>query len=275
MLAGLGRVFPAWVADRIMTSVTLAGFALSVFWLRLRVAGSRTGEGSESAAVARHLPAAALLAALLAMNITWLLGFTGFTLGACLFPITLGYWWPRRDRLGARGVLGLGVLLILGYFCHLVSLGLTAIGLGVLALATPLPPESAGDAGGIPWRRLRTRLVPLGLAFLPMIPLGLVYLGLAHRGGPMHPVWGNLTDPLAPSGWKNQLTWADPITLMRKDALVFTERLSPRFIVLAPACWLAAALIVWGSARLVDRLRAGTGRPGRTDGAAGGSWRRC
>ena len=57
---------------------------------------------------ARHLPAAALLAALLAMNITWLLGFTSFTLGACLFPITLGYWWPRRDRLGAGGVLGAG-----------------------------------------------------------------------------------------------------------------------------------------------------------------------
>ena len=41
VLAALVRVLPAWAADRIMTSVTLAGFAASVFWLRLRVAGPR------------------------------------------------------------------------------------------------------------------------------------------------------------------------------------------------------------------------------------------
>ncbi len=265
VLAALVRVLPAWAADRIMTSVTLAGFAAAVFWLRVRVAGPYRGE----CAGAHHLTAAALLSTLLAMNITWLLGFTSFTLGACLFPITLGYWWPRRDRLDARGILGMWALLILGYFCHLVSLGLTAMALGVLALASPLPPPASPDAGGrIPWQRLRARLVPLAAAFLPMIPLGLMYLGLAHRGGPMHPVWGNLTDPLAPSGWTKQAAWADPITLMRKDALTFTGRLNPGFIVLAPALWLAAAMIVWGSGRILDRLR----REGRTDGptAAGG-----
>src|SRR5262249_56109534 len=92
----------------------------------------------------RYLPWV-LVATLLAMNVTWLLGFTGFTLGACLFPITLGFWWPRRDRLGAVGVAGLWVLLILGYFCHLVSLGLTVLGLAVLALATPWPETGEGS----------------------------------------------------------------------------------------------------------------------------------
>ena len=104
-----------------------------------------------------------------------------------------------------------------------------------------------------------------------MIPLGLMYLGLAHRGGPMHPLWENLTDPLSLAGWKNQLTWADPITLMRKDALVFTERVSPRFIVLAPAFWLAAALIVWGSARILDRLRPAGPAGGRRRRSPAGS----
>ncbi len=119
LLAGLIRMIPAWTADRIMTSLTLVGFAASVFWLRLRIGRDDDLGGG------RYLPAAALLAVLLAMNITWLFGFTSFTLGACLFPITLGFWWPRRDHLGAGGIVGLWVLLVLGYFCHLVSLGLT------------------------------------------------------------------------------------------------------------------------------------------------------
>ena len=39
------------------------------------------------------MPLVALLAVLLALNLTWLLGFYSFLLGACLYPITLGLWW--------------------------------------------------------------------------------------------------------------------------------------------------------------------------------------
>ena len=84
-LTGLVAILPAWVADRIMTSLTLVCFAVAVFWLRWRVAGGR------------GLRVAALMAALLAMNLAWLFGFASFILGACLFPITLGLWWPARD----------------------------------------------------------------------------------------------------------------------------------------------------------------------------------
>jgi hypothetical protein len=250
LLAGLLRLVPAWAADRIMTSATLVGFAASAFWLRLRIA--KTGATARGAM--GHWPAA-LLAALLAMNITWLFGFTSFTLGVCLFPVTLGFWWPRRDRVGPGGIAGLWLLLVLGYFCHLVSLGLTVLGLGLLALTSPMPPAPAGAFEGSRWRRVRTRLIPLGIAFLPLIPLGLLYLGLAHRAGPMHPVWNNLPDPRSLSGWKSQLTWADPITLARKDALPFTERVGAGFIVFAPAFWLVAALGVWAVARAWGRLR--------------------
>jgi hypothetical protein len=251
LLAGLVRVIPAWAADRVMTTVTLVGFAAAVSWLRLRIAGSAPTAGAGTG----HEPSA-LLAALLGMNMTWLFGFTSFMLGACLFPITLGFWWPRRDRLGAVGVAGLGILLVLGYFCHLVSLGLTVLALAILALVSPLPLTARSDAAkGFAWRAVRRRLVPLGLAFLPLVPLGLVYLGLAHRGGPMHPVWDNLPNPYSLAGWKSQLTWADPITLSRKDGLPFTDRVGLGFIVFAPAFWLVAALMIWGATRAVDRLR--------------------
>ncbi len=280
LLAGLVRLIPAWSADRVITSVTLVGFAASVFWLRLRIRdtgpAARTGIG--------HWPAA-LLVTLLAMNITWLFGFTSFMLGACLFPITLGFWWPRRDHLGIGGIARLWLLLVLGYFCHLVSLGLTVLGLALLALTSPSAPGPAGAVEGSPGRRLRTRLVPLGVAFLPLVPLGLLYLGLAHRGGPMQPLWNNLPDPLTLAGWKSQLTWADPITLARKDALPFTDRVGSGFIVFAPAFWLVAAMSVWAAARAWARLRgpstaeAGRGAEGTAPGrsrptdAAGGSWR--
>jgi hypothetical protein len=266
LLAGMVRVIPAWTADRIMTSVTLVGFAAAVFWLHRKIWGS----GPETLAGTGHLPSA-MLAALLGMNMTWLFGFTSFTLGACLFPITLGFWWPRRDRLGALGVAGLWTLLILGYFCHLVSLGLTVLGLAILALISPLPPSSSTDAiEGATGQKVRRRLIPLGVAFLPLVPLGLVYLGLAHRGGPMHPVWENLPNPYTLAGWKSQLTWADPITLSRKDGLPFTDRVGPWFIVFAPAFWLGAALMFWGATRAMHRLR---GRPAEESASGRRGWR--
>ncbi len=69
LLAGLVAILPAWLADRLMTSVTLVGFAAAVLWMRWQVARGRDSRP------------AAVLAALLAMNISWLFGFTSFMLG--------------------------------------------------------------------------------------------------------------------------------------------------------------------------------------------------
>lgn len=249
LLAVLMRILTAQAAERLVTTVALVGFAASVYWLRNQIAGSGR--------ICRvNVVAGALLAAILAMNVTWLLGFTSFTLGACLFPITLGYWWPRRDNLRTRDVAVLWALLVLGYFCHLVSLGLTVVGLGVLALTTPLPASPLDEAGGaIPWRRLSARLVPLAAAGLPLVPLGLAYLRLASRGGSLRPTWDNLPDPLKLSSWRSQFTWADPITLMRKDVLPFLDRPGPWFLVTAPVLWLAVALGVWLLEQIVNRVR--------------------
>src|SRR5262249_39715859 len=93
---------PAWVADRLMTTGTLIGLAIAATWLRWRVGGGR------------GLASAALFSALLAMNFTWLLGFTSFLMGSCLFPITLGVWWQGRFRLSVSRVVALSLLLCLG-----------------------------------------------------------------------------------------------------------------------------------------------------------------
>lgn len=219
-------VLPAREADRVLMTLTLAGFAGAIVWFRARVAGER------------GLWFVALAASLLGLNLTWLFGFTSFLLGACLFPITLGVWWAGREHLGWRRVAGLSTLLVLGYFCHLVSLGLTAIGLFVLALWTPSRNRGA--------RMLRT-----AAALAPLVPLGLVYLSYSRQGGRMHPVWEHLSRPFALASWMRQLTAIDPITLASKSMIPLAGTDARWFGLLAPPLWLALGLCLVACAVLL------------------------
>ncbi|AGA25066.1 hypothetical protein [Singulisphaera acidiphila] len=222
------RVMPARVADRVMTTLTLIGFAASIVWLRWRVVGWR------------GMPLAALLAVLLAINLPWLLGFTSFMLGACLFPITLGIWWHGRERLWPGRVAVLWALMVLGYFNHLVSLGLTVVGLVVLAFFAP------GER-----RFARAGWTALGL--LPLVPLGWIYLGLTRNGGPMKPVWKHLSDPFSLSSWHAQLSWAEPISLASKVVLPFYPGSHFGFALLTPLIAFAIALVLEGITMLRER----------------------
>ncbi len=217
-LMGLLSVLPAGVADRAMMALTLVGFAGSVVWLRWRVAGGR------------GLAASALLAALLGMNLTWLFGFASFLLGSALYALTLGVWWSGRERLGLARVAGLGALLVLGYFCHPISLGLTCLGLLVLAVASP------GERVG---RRLAWTLA----SFAPLVPLGLVYRNLMRSGGAIWPVWENLKDARSLASWREQLGWVDPLTLGSKSALPFVPTRSAAFALLNPMLWVGLAVL--------------------------------
>jgi len=253
-LSGLVAVLPAWAADRIMTSLTLVAFGASILWLRWCVAGRR------------GMRVAALLAALLAMNIAWLFGFTSFLLGACLFPITLGVWWKSRERLNTRSLVTLSALLTLGYFCHLVSLGLTALGLLVLASAGPLPVGS----GGTHWQRRSSRLARTSASFLPLIALGIYYLGLARQRGPMRPQWHDLADPWSVADWVRRLGWVDPLTLATKIGMPLTERVNRWFVVFAPAVWALAVLLLCISARTAQWYsRTGAAMPTDTSESVG------
>lgn len=218
-LMGLVSTLPPRVADRAMTTITLVAFAASVTWLRWRIAGKQ------------GIGLAAILAAILSLNVAWLLGFASFMLGACLVPLTLGVWWSGRDEGWSwRRASGLAVLTVLGYFCHLVSLGLTSLGLAVLEASTP---------GGRRKGRATTTVVGL----LPLIPLGAIYVALAREGGGIAPTWKHLTNVLSPRAWVDQLTWVDPISLARKDYLPGIGSSSPWFQAIAPVIWLGGALL--------------------------------
>jgi hypothetical protein len=233
-LMGLVSALPPRAADRAMTTLTLAGLAGSVVWLRWGVAGER------------GMATAAVLAVALGMNVAWLLGFASFLLGACLFAVTLGVWWSGRDRgFTWRSAGVLAGLTTLGYFCHLVSLGLTAFGIVVLELFTPGRNRLARASG-----------TAVGLA--PLAPLGTIYLGLMKRGGGgLAPEWKHLDSPFSPPAWVEQLRWVDPISLARKDVLPLVEGLaSPWCGLLAPVLWLAVGVGLAVVAACVSR-RAG------------------
>jgi hypothetical protein len=230
-------LMPASAAGPAITTLTLVAFAASIVWLRMRVTG------------ASGLWLASVLAVLLSLNFPWLLGFTSFMLGACLFPITLGIWWGGRESFRWSRSLAIAVLMVIGYLCHLVSLGLTATGLILLALATP------GPHRGI-------RLARTLAALLPLAPLALLYHSLSKAGGSLQPEWEHLTNPLSPASWAAQMAQVDPITLTSGRAIPLTSMdQTAWFGLFKPITWLMLAFtLMWYSSILRRRAQSSKGR---------------
>ena len=63
------------------------------------------------------------------------------------------------------------------------------------------------------------------MILLPLVPLGIVYMRLSRQGGPIKPLWANLTWPDL-LGLGSRLGWVDPLTLSKKMVLPFTEHTS-------------------------------------------------
>ena len=232
LLMGLLALVTPRTADRLATTIPAIALAASAFWLRLRVAGPRGAIPS------------ALLCAMLGLNVSWLFGFTSFLLGASLTAITWGVWWGGREDFGLGRALVLAALIVLGYFAHLVSLGLTVGGLIVLASITP-------------GRGFRARVGWTAAALLPLTVLGPLYRGLMSEGGPMRPIWGHWTDFRSLASWRSQLGWVDPISLGKKNFLPGLASSSSWYALMSPAVLMIAALLIAtpSSWRRLDRGR--------------------
>ncbi len=228
ILWGLLKILSPWGADRVVFSLTLVALSASIVWLRYQVAGSQA------------LAVTSVVAIILGLNVTWLLGFSSFLLGAALFPITLGYWWGGRNEFGPWRALGLGLLMILGYASHLVSLGLTLVGVLILACFTPGP------------NRYRTGIwTAAGLA--PIVPLLGIYKWISNQGGPLHPEWQYLFNPFSISAWINQLGWVDPISLASKVVVPFVAEPSNAYALITPVAWFVLGMTLMG----VDTFKSG------------------
>jgi hypothetical protein len=162
------------------------------------------------------------LIGLLALNWMWLMGFYNFLLGMALFALTLGFWWRWRERLDWRRAGLLTVLLVLGYFCHLFSLGGTVLGLGVLSLLTPGPGW---------WRRVGWTV----LSGVPLLPLLLTYRNLAQQDhSPIQASWKGLTSVWSVREWLLRWQATETLQLGGRQYLPFGTTAAPWHLLLSP-----------------------------------------
>jgi hypothetical protein len=109
------------------------------------------------------------------------MGFYNFSLSFPLMFLSIGYWWRRRDRWRDwQVIVGLNLLLILIYFCHIVSQLLAIMAILLLAL--------------LHHRRKIHRALFLVLALIPsyLLPFYYVYTRGTRRSGrwPSGDLWG-------------------------------------------------------------------------------------
>jgi hypothetical protein len=113
VLAGLLKVFPPGLAEKIVQTCILALLPVSMLYLVRSI-----GRGGEVFSLAGFL---------FAYNNLFFRGFYNFNLGVGLMVLTLGWWWRRRDAMTIGVAAGLNALVIVTYVAHFVAfLGLLA-----------------------------------------------------------------------------------------------------------------------------------------------------
>ncbi len=161
-LLGLMTVLPPLVAEKVL----LTGYVVLLpLGLRYALDGVRMGAGW-----------LAVLSFPLLHHFLYHMGFYNFCWSLALFGFVVGYYLRHHERFGARQTVVLGAMAVLLYFCHPVGLAVAMLAVGVLALAWRPARET-----------FRRRLLGPALAFVPVVALGLAFVGRQGTGA----VWKN------------------------------------------------------------------------------------
>jgi hypothetical protein len=154
------------------------------------------------------------------------LGFYNFSYSLAFWLLAVGFWWRRRESPTLRFAVAINLLLLLCWFCHIVSLAVTLLSIGVLWLATLRRSN---------WRRHLVHIPILA----PQIFLPLWFVA-DQQGGPIPSLWSLG----AMAGY-----------LFRLEALFYFG---------APQLWigrvLALAILILAVLTVVGRVRRAEGR---------------
>jgi hypothetical protein len=169
-LLGLMTFLPPLIAEKVL----LTGYVVLLpLGLRYALDGVRPGAGW-----------LAILSFPLLHHFLYHMGFYNFCWSLALFGFVVGYYLRNHEHFGVRQTVILGALAVLTYFCHPVALAVAMMAIGVLALAWGFLDLRAGQ----PKREtLRRRLVGPAVAFVPVVALGLAFVGRQGTGA----VWKN------------------------------------------------------------------------------------
>jgi hypothetical protein len=158
VLVALMHVMPATVAEKVIVSGYVILLPLAVRYA-LRAINPSAGW-------------LAVLALPFVFNFTLLKGFYNFSYSLAVFFFLIGYWVRHRDDFDWKRSIALGLLSLLLYFCHIVSLAAAYALLGILALSFVLIDRTR--------ERVRTHMVLPLIAFVPTLLL--VGTFLARQG---------------------------------------------------------------------------------------------
>lgn len=211
--------FSPFTVTKIIVTFTFLGLVAAVGWLRWITVGR---EG-----VATSL----LIGAAIGFNWLWLMGFYNFIIGVIGFTFTLGLFYRWREDMNPARALLLAALLVLVYFSHIIGFGILAVSIGLLSVF--VPPSK--------WKKT---FAWTALAFLPIVPLLIIYKLLSEAGGGFSPVWRNLSDPYSISSWITQIRSADLFVLISRRTFPFTNANSNVFAVFTPALWILGAIFL-------------------------------
>ncbi len=227
LLVALLTVVSPFTATKIMVTLTYVGVVAAVGFLRFTTMG-RDG-----------LLTSLLIGAAIGFNWLWLGGLYNFLLGAIGLAVALGLFCRWTDRLTPGRVVSLSTLLLFVYISHIITFG-------VLAVALILVAAFSGP------RQRRRACLGVIVALAPVALLSLLYgsaPGAPADGEPLSPVWRRLSDPWSIVSWLSHIRTADPFFILSRRALPFSTTTSSAFAVFTPLLWLlaAAAALTWST----------------------------
>ena len=210
--------FSPFVVTKIIVTLTFAGLVASVGWLRYQTVGS---EG---------LKTSLLIGAVVGFNWMWFMGFYNFMIGVIGFSFTLGLYYRWREKMNLWRAIVISLLLIIVYLSHLISFGILAGSIFILAVF-------------VPTSNLKKSLLWTALAFIPAIPLVISYIVLSQSGG-FYPAWSSLDNPYSIFSWIRQIAAADPFVILSRKTFPFYDSSSVLFAFFTPVLWLSLALFI-------------------------------
>ena len=175
------------------------------------------------------------------------MGFYSFSYSLSVFFFSVGYWIRYSEQFTLRKAVNLGFLLLLLYFCHILSLVMACVGIAILTLWLISVDLTRGKRGReFDFQVLRTALRKRGtplLAFLPAIILVLIFL--LQRGF-------GYSEILPPSGIRK--SWGELFrNLIQIESLVSFQR--EEFFCSAGLAILFAAVFLYLAASKIRHRR--------------------
>jgi hypothetical protein len=223
----------AFMATKIMSTVTYVSFAASVGWLARHTTS------------ALNVPIALIFGAVLGFNSLWLVGFYNFNIGLVSAVVGVGLYFRWRVSMSVARAAALALIFVFTFFSHAIAFIILAAAISILAV--------------LPTSIITKRNLSLTVASIaPVFVVGVLYKLSSGSSGNFVPIWSSLKDPYSISDWINQLRSFDSLVIISRKTFPFFQGESVGFAVFTPLLWVAVGLLFiaaasWPAVKQMER----------------------